>query len=295
MRGLKIFSFLIVIFFLISLTSFCNEKDDLTKFFPIIENMTKKDEPRIFIPENLFDYINGAADLYLSYDFKKLAVLFYEVPDEQSLSIEIYQHSNSDCAFGVYSRMRPQEGNFSQIGAQGYYEDGKLNFFKDKYFVIMSGFNLEDTESLMKEAAQNIAQLLPGESSLPSILNKFPEKGKVANSEEFFNKDFMGYPFLKRAFTADYEITEDKSHSFTIFIIKGKDEQDAKYMLQSYLESTSNHIQETEEGHHTIEDPYYGIVELTLNGKYLCGIYGLDNADIRAKYLKIIKDKFKDI
>ena len=294
MRLFKTHLYFIVILLLISISSFCSEKDDLTKFFPAIEGMYKKDDVRIFIPENLFDYIDGAAELYLSYDFEKLAVLFYEAPDNQSLSIEIYQHKNPDCAFGVYSRMRPAEGNFIPIGSQGYYEDGKLNFFKDKYFVIMMGFNLKNVESLMKEVAQKIAQLLPGESSLPEILNKFPEKDKVANSEEFFNKDFLGYSFLKKAFAADYEITEEESYSFTIFIIKGNDKENAKYMLQSYLESTGNHIQETEEQQYTIEDPYYGTVKINWYDKYLWGIYRLNKADISANYLEIIKDKFKD-
>lgn len=294
MRIFKTHLYFMVISLLISISSFCNEKDYLTKFFPTIEKMAKKDDIRIFIPENLFDYIDGAADLYLSYDFEKLAVLFYEAPDNQSLSIEIYKHKNSDCAFGVYSRMRPAGGNFIPIGAQGYYEEGKLNFFKDKYFVIMMGFNLKNEESLMKEVAQKIAQLLPGESSFPRVINKFPEKGKVANSEEFFNKDFLGYPFLKKAFTTKYEITEEESNSFTMFIIKGNDEQNAKYMLQSYLESTDNPIQENEEQKYTIEDPYYGTVKIVWYDKYLWGIYGLNNADISAKYLKIINDKFKD-
>jgi len=294
MRIFKTHLYFIIISLLFSISSFCNEKDDLTKFFPTIEGMNKKGEVRIFTPENLFDYIDGAADFYLSYDFEKLVVLFYEAPENQSLSIEIYQHNNSDCAFGVYSRIRPAEGDFIPIGAQGYYEEGKLNFFKDKYFVIMMGFNLKNEESLMKEVAQKIAQLLPGESSTPGILNKFPEKGKVANSEEFFNRDFLGYPFLKKAFTAKYEITDEESNSFTMFIIKGNDEENAIYMLQSYLESTGNPVQEIEEQQYTIEDPYYGTVKLNWKGKYLWGIYGLNNADISTKYLKIIKEKFKD-
>jgi hypothetical protein len=294
MRIFKTHLYFVIISLLFSISSFCKEKDDLKKFFPTIEGMIKKGDVRIFTPENLFDYIDGAAELYLSYDFEKLAVLFYEAPNNQSLSIEIYQHSNSDCAFGVYSRMRPTEGNFISIGAQGYYEDGKLNFFKDKYFVIMMGFNLKNVESIMKEVAQKIAQLLPGESSFPFVINKFPEKGKIANSEEFFNKDFLGYSFLKKAFTAKYKITKEESNSFTIFIIRGNDKQNAEYMLQCYLESTGNQAKENEEQKYTVEDPYYGTVKINWYNKYLWGIYGLNNTDICAKYLKILKDKFSD-
>ena len=51
--------------------------------------------PQSYLPETLFEYINGAAEIYLAYDFKELAVGNYESgKDEASLSIEIYDMGN---------------------------------------------------------------------------------------------------------------------------------------------------------------------------------------------------------
>jgi len=46
---------------------------------------------RTFRPDNLFEYINGAAEAYLSYDFKGLIVAdFGADASKATLTVEIY-------------------------------------------------------------------------------------------------------------------------------------------------------------------------------------------------------------
>ena len=46
--------------------------------FPQITGWKKSGEIRIFLPKNLYDYIDGGADLYLKYDFQELQVAEYQ-------------------------------------------------------------------------------------------------------------------------------------------------------------------------------------------------------------------------
>ena len=59
-------------------------------------------DPHYFTADNLFEYINGSADLYLAYDFQRLITVTFLNPDYQSLTIDIYDMGNELNAFGVY-------------------------------------------------------------------------------------------------------------------------------------------------------------------------------------------------
>ena len=48
---------------------------DIAGIFPGFEDWTKKGKPDLYTPDNLFEYINGAAEVFLSYDFVKLATV----------------------------------------------------------------------------------------------------------------------------------------------------------------------------------------------------------------------------
>ena len=150
------------------------------KLFPEIEGFTKKGKIETYTPDTLFEYINGAADLFLSYDFKQLYTLGYEKGEESSLTIDIYRHEDSANCFGIYSQEKPDEGKFLKLGAQGYYEEGILNFFKGPFYVKISSFDLgKDDYSLLFSVARSIGGIIKSGGEFPEELKFFPEKGKV--------------------------------------------------------------------------------------------------------------------
>lgn len=52
---------------------------------------------------NIFDYMNGAGELYLGYRFKRLEVYEYSAGDANDILVEIYFMETSDDAFGLLS------------------------------------------------------------------------------------------------------------------------------------------------------------------------------------------------
>jgi hypothetical protein len=240
--------------------------------FPDIPGIPKLEEAPLTYS---YEYINGAAELYLLYGFQTVLVQEYETPQEQVVTIEIYRHDTPYDAFGIYSQERHRESHFLDIGAQGYYEDGWLNFVKGCYYVVMRSYGFEEAaEALLTPAAQQIAHELDGSSELPEILVYFPDKGRIPHSEQFIPQGFLGYPFFNSVFTADYELPE---HTFTLFFIKGKDQQDCEAMLSAYLAALNAEEAGLEEGHHTFDDPYHGEISLTWRGNLMWGITGSDD------------------
>ena len=59
--------------------------------------------PRQVIADNIFEYMNGAGELYLGYHFKHLSVSEYQGPDQNTITVEPYQMEVSDGVFGLLS------------------------------------------------------------------------------------------------------------------------------------------------------------------------------------------------
>ena len=262
--------------------------DQKTFTFTELTGWKQSGEIQTFSPKNLFEYINGAADLYLSYDFQELQVAEYQNEKKASVTIEMYRHKTPIYAFRIYSQERLSDANFLDIGAQGYSETDILNFVSGNYYVKMSSFKIkpEDQEVLLT-FAKKIVENLGEKGSLPSILSAFPKEGKRENSEKFVSIKFLGYSFLYSAFTADYDLSGKK---FKLFIIEGVDQKECKDMIEKYLQQTGKPEKDVAEGRYTIADPYHGEIDLYWKGKNIGGILNLSDASLRSKYLKLLQE-----
>jgi hypothetical protein len=256
--------------------------------FPEITGWKKSGEIQTFIPKTLYEYINGAADLYLMNDFEELKVVEYQNEKRASVTIEVYRHKNPISAFGIYSQERLPNTNYINVGVQGYVENNVLNFLSGPYYVKISSYNTgaEDQEILLT-FAKKVEENLGEKGALPPILASFPEEGKAKNSEKFIAKKFLGYSFLHSAFTADYELAGKK---FKLFIIEGRDQNECRNMIQKYLEQTGKVEKSVLEGRHIISDPYHGEIDLYWQGKNIWGILNINDLDLRSKYLKLFEE-----
>jgi hypothetical protein len=255
-----------------------------TYSFPDMAGWKQSDEIQIYSRENLYDYIDGGADLYLKYDFQELKVAEYQNDRKASVTIEVYRHKTPTHAFGIYSQERLASANYLEVGAQGYSEKGVLNFLAADCYVKMSSVDVGPEEPAMLLAfAKKVVENLGGKGSLPSVLSSFPREGEKKNSEKFISKEFLGYSFFHSAFTADYELSGKK---FKLFVIEGKDQKECRNMIREYLKHTGNLQTEVEEGRYQLKDPYHGGMDFYWKGNYIWGALDLDDETLRYKVLQ---------
>ena len=264
--------------------------------FPELSGWQKSGPPDSYTPDNLFEYINGAAEVYLSYDFQKLITQSYSNPNEQSITVDIYRHSNSNNGFGIYSQEKPEKGDFLKIGTQGYYEQGVLNFYKGQFYIKLTAFDLKELDrSLLEKMAILINDQLPGKPVPPETVSCFPSKGKIENSERFILQNFLGHSFLHSAFVANYLLDEKK---FQIFIIEARRPEAADKMLTRYLaflEKKGIEHQLDNGGIYHFVDPYYrssGTMNLKKNSRFIWGFFCDDN-QMAQNYLEAIEHQLK--
>jgi len=279
----KILIFLISIF----VFSFLSAQNK-TKLFPEFSSWKLSTEFEIYTPDNLWDYIDGAAENYVIYDFADLHIGEY-TKGKRSVRVEIYRHSNHDNAFGIYSSERYPDFNFIDIGTQGYMQDDILNFFHRNYYVKMYG-NSDDKKTMkaLKELAMEVQDALGKKEGFPATLKLFPEENKMANADKYIAKSFLGHEFLNKAFVAKYKTEEGK---LNVFIISPGNNDEAEEMLSIYLDFTSQDKKDLADGEYLIEDPYNGQVLIHKQKGLLIGSTGFQSLSQAREIIRTIAVK----
>lgn len=165
------------------------------------KDFKKVDQAQLFDRKNLFDYMDGGAELYLSYDFQRLLVQEYRDKD-RVITIEVYEMKTSQDAFGLYSLDQeadnPPEADTARrgenlaIGDKANYSFGLLKLWNGNYFVrIVDLSGSEQTKDVILELGRKILSKIDKKGELPELLSKLPAGGLILNSERFFHKQIV--------------------------------------------------------------------------------------------------------
>ncbi len=251
--------------------------------FPDLPGYKRNTGFQVFGPDNLWDYINGAAENYLTYGFADLHIAEY-TKGKNVIKAEIYRHGDHLLAFGIYSTERSSSFSFFKIGSQGYSSEGVVNFYKGNYYVKIRTFSKnEKVLQSLNALATSIEQVLDGKTDMPSALSLFPAEGKKQNEEMYINESVLGHKFLNGAFKANYEVGPD---IFSLFIFEFRTPDDTWKAARTWLTSAGIEPQESASGKYVITDGYNGTIFLVWKENRLVAISGLskDQASIADRY-----------
>jgi len=250
---------------------------------PELSGFKKVTDYPVYTADNLWDFIDGAADTYLSYGFENLHVAEYK-KGKNVIKLEIYKQKDDVQAFGIYSSERSPSFRFINIGAQGYKADGSLNFYKGMYYVKIRTYSksekiLQSLESL----AVKVSYMLTGSTEMPSILKEFPDMGKKKNEETYIKESVLGHEFLSGAFKAPYE---SGNSQFTIFLFNKNSTEESIKMIAAYLKSAGLEMDNQPAGKYVFKDGYNGDIFLFWKENTIVIISGLakDQTDLAGIY-----------
>ncbi len=270
----------------------------LEKLLPQVPGWKLAEAPRTYLPASLFEYIDGAAESYLSYGFQELTVADYRSDTgPAALTVEIYGLDDDLDAFGIYSAERYPGSRYLEIGAQGYFEEGTLNFFAGGNYVKLLCYDCGGSaEPVLKEFARDIEKRVgEKQGGLPRVLGLLPSAGLVANSEKYVRQNVLGYGFLHDGYLASYRAP---GQEFELFIIEGRDATEALKMLEQYLAAQTRNgapVEEAGPGYH-VRDRYSRNVFLAVRGRYLVGAMRLKEGgeSLGLKYLDSLLSAVQD-
>ncbi len=136
----------------------------------------KWDEKEVkYKTRELFEYIDGAAELYLAYGFQNVTVRRFEKAGQPPLTLERYEMDSSEDAYGVFSFERQDES--VGIGQGSEFGGGLLRFWKGRYFVsLYADGEGTEVESTLLKLAKLTADSIPSTGPEPSLIASIPGK-----------------------------------------------------------------------------------------------------------------------
>lgn len=236
------------------------------KLFPEVSGWKMKAEQRVYNASDLWELINGAADIFLSYYFQDLHIAEY-TSKNKIIRVELYRHQTTDDTYGIYTAERMPDYEQVQVGSQGYKSQGVLNFLTGTYYVkVMSAGVEEADESAIALIAEKVNAKLDQPVGLPELSKVFPEEGKVYLSDTYIAQNFLGYSFFRNAFSVKYE----KPVQLQLFVIRLTGDEIMK-MLDQYIKTMKEEKVIRKEDLYRVEDMFNGPVFLKKKNDYLVG------------------------
>jgi hypothetical protein len=200
-----------------------NEKISLGNLLPQEINGWKvKGKGTVYNPKTIFDYINGAGEVYRSYNFKELWSMRFAKEGKPDIIADIFDMATSKDAFGVFTH--DLEGEETGIGQGSTYKGGLLSFWKDRFFVsLYAEEETGETKEILFALGRKVAFSIEKEGKTPDIISFFPPKKLLEKRIRYFhNHLILNYHF----FIADDNILLlDQQSEAALGTYKEKDEK----------------------------------------------------------------------
>lgn len=177
----------IVVTMFMRMTAMSETVSEFNKVLPEkIDGWKKAGPPDLYTPENLSNYIDGGAELYLSYNFKSALSLKYKDSADNEIAVDIFDMATSYDAFGVFAHTRETiETGFGQ-GSE--YAAGLLTFWKDRYYVSILAYpETPAKKEVVFKLGRAIAGAIKKEGPLLPLLSLLPAENLLAESVHYFH------------------------------------------------------------------------------------------------------------
>jgi len=252
--------------------------------FPHIPDWKITQEDPVYNANNLWDIIDGAADLYLEYAFVDLHIARYFSADSIEIKAELYKHASDVDAFGMYSQERDTGYNFIPLGVQGYLQLGVLNFVTGCYYIKLSTYQTGDKAQVaMQTIGKRLAVHLKQNNAMPKLFQVFPTAGKLTNTEQYVARNFLGYSFLNSAYVSSYK----DGSLFKVFVLESSVPEKANDMLAEYFKAVPMEtVTKLAPDKYQIQDPNNGVIGLQIINRFVYGIINCTDYMTRDRYLK---------
>jgi hypothetical protein len=210
---------------------------------------------RIYNRQTLFEYINGGAEIYLTYRFQEVFVRTFERKNNAPITIEIFDMVKPEEAFGIFTFERESED--IGIGQGSEYSDGLLRFWKNHFFIsLLAEEETDSSKTAIMKLAKSIDHALSDSGDLGFYESGqfLPGEGLLREQIRFFHNNFnLNYHY----YLADQNILnlDDDTDALLAPYLTGKEKSyllvvrypDAKKASFSYAQFIHAYMPEAED------------------------------------------------
>jgi len=224
----------------------------------------EKNEPAILYEQRqLYEYINGGAEIFHEYGFNRVLTQSYMYNDELII-VDIYEMENTKAAFGIYSIQRDPNMPTLDFGDDCTQSDFHVAFWQDCFYVVIIGDKSDiTTKKILINFAQSISKHIGKTSMQPEIIDHLPKhnilpgsagylKGLLGLNTQLYlgQKNILGIngDKVEGAF-AIYQINNDKAH---LLLIRYPDLKEANAKASLVKEFFSKKYESNSQYNHSI-------------------------------------------
>lgn len=167
--------------------------------------------PESFSPDNLYDKIDGKAELYLAAGFVRMRCQRFALKDHPDDWVEwfVYQMSGVPQAFSVFSTQRRSEGQPLDFSEYAYRTPNALFFTSGSNYI--EAVASSGSEPMMNAALQMAQRFVAAgvKNPEPAALGEMqmlPRENLVPASEALQTSDAFGFDQFKNVYTAQYNL-----------------------------------------------------------------------------------------
>lgn len=194
------------------------------------------DSVQIFTAQNLYQHINGRAELYLSYDVNNLTTVTFEKKSDigEFIELSIYDMNTTTNAFGIFSVERSLGEIYLDLGRESYRSGSSIFIWQDRFYTTIVTSDISDKLlPLSLELAQKAMALLPDSNEPIWGLSALPPKNLIPDSVKYFKVDALGLDFMQNTYTAEYR--KDKIE-IMVFLSQQDSPDSARNSIARYSE-----------------------------------------------------------
>jgi len=184
--------------------------------FPSIEGWTQAGEVRVYDADNLWEYINGAAELFVAYDVQTCETADLSSGDVV-VTLDLYDMGTPLNAFGIFSRERSGERVAVPEATDAMISPPYLAMLvKGTTYAKVNVLEGELTEEVGHALLEALALELPGEPAYPAEFGRLPTGGRIAGTEGYQRDGYLGLTELTQCLYAEYSRGEETWESFVM-------------------------------------------------------------------------------
>lgn len=133
-------------------------------------------EDQVYDRDTLYGYIDGAAEVYLAYGFRRALTRRLVSPQEPSIVLDVFDMGSSEDAYGVFTFERM--GPHAEVGQDSEYSSGLLRFWKGRFFVAVTAERETPASRVaVMELGQAVAAAVQEWGERPALLAALPAEG----------------------------------------------------------------------------------------------------------------------
>jgi len=152
-----------------------------------IDGWLRDGEVQIFDTESIFSYIDGHAEVYLSFGMKRCLSQRYRGPDDEpDIVLDLFEMDAADNAYGVFTHDR--DGDVVDIGQGALFRESWLSFWNGRWFgSVYAEGESERSAAALIAIANATADAINDEGSVPAMVSELPTGGLDERSIRFFH------------------------------------------------------------------------------------------------------------